>query len=251
MNSTIAQARKTALVTGGARRVGAAIVKTLHQAGYKVLIHCRHAQVEAEALARALNGLSPDSAMVVCGDLTEAGLADKLVNSVKKWTGRLDVLVNNASIFQRTDCLQESPEAWEALFAIHVRAPFVLSLACRTLLAKQQGCIINITDIHAERPLKGYAVYCQSKAALEMQTKSLALEFAPDIRVNAVAPGPTIWPEPPNELSAQDKQAIIAKTLLKREGDPLYVAQAVLALAQNAYMSGQIIKVDGGRSLIG
>ena len=150
----------------------------------------------------------------------------------------------------RTELTSFASNDWNVLFDIHVKAPFLLSLAARPLLAKQSGAIINITDIHAETPLKGYSVYCQSKAALEMQTKSLARELAPEIRVNAIAPGAIIWPEHSNTLNAETQEKIITKIPLKKHGAPEYVAKAVLALAANSYITGQILKVDGGRSLL-
>lgn len=249
MNLLNKQEAKVALVTGGARRIGAAIVRKLHQAGYRVLIHCHHALNEAHALAEELNNISLDTALVLQRDLTQEDTPKDLVQVIHDWAGRLDVLVNNASAFRRSDCTLNASAEWDELFAVNVKAPFMLSLACRPLLAMHRGVVINITDIHAERPLKMYAAYCQSKAALEMQTKALALEFAPEIRVNAVAPGPTIWPEKANSLTPDQKAKIINKTLLKQAGNPEYVALAVLALIENPYITGQLLKVDAGRSV--
>ncbi|KTC80774.1 pteridine reductase [Legionella cherrii] len=251
MNPTNKQEAKVALVTGGARRIGAATVKTLHAAGYKTIIHCHHSLQEAHSLAASLNEQRPNSAFVLQREITESCAAEEIITSIQDWTGRLDLLVNNASVFIRTEFTAFVETDWDALFNVHVKAPFLLSLAARPLLAKHSGAIINLTDTHAEKPLKGYSAYCQSKAALEMQTKSLAREFAPEIRVNAIAPGATAWPEHFNALTPERKEEIIAKTPLKKHGDPEYVAQAVLALAENPYITGQILKVDGGRSLIG
>ena len=243
------QAAKVALVTGGARRIGAAIVKKLHSAGYKIAIHCRYTFAEAQELAQQLNEQRPDSALVLQKELTEAHAAQDLVTAISAWAGQLHLLVNNASVFIRNDCHQTEEKNWELLFNANVKAPFLLSLAARPLLAKNSGAIINITDIHAEKPLAGYSVYCQTKAALEMQTKSLARELAPEIRVNAVAPGSIAWPENENSLSQEIQQKILAETPLKRHGNPEFIAQAVLALAENPFITGQIIQVDGGRSL--
>ncbi|WP_454784918.1 pteridine reductase [Legionella sp. WA2024007413] len=251
MNPTNKQEVKVALITGGARRTGAAIVKKLHSAGYKVIIHCHQSLTEAHALAAGLNEQRPYSAFVLQRELNEPGAAEEIMSTVQDWAGRLDLLVNNASVFLRTEFTAFSEIDWHALFNIHVKAPFLLSLAARPLLAKESGAIINVSDTHAEKPLKGYSVYCQSKAALEMQTKSLAREFAPEIRVNAVAPGATIWPEHSNILTQETQEKIIAKIPLKKQGDPEYIAQAILALAENPYITGQILKVDGGRSLLG
>jgi pteridine reductase len=235
--------KQVALVTGGARRIGAAIVKHLHRAGYTVIIHCYQALTEAHALAVTLNETRPDSAFVLQRELTNPNSPAEIMAAINDWTGRLDLLVNNASVFMRTD--------WDLLFNTNVKAPFLLSLAARPFLEKQAGAIINLTDIHAEKPLSGYSMYCQSKAALEMQTKSLALEFAPNIRVNAIAPGAAAWPEKSNSLTPEIQQKIIAKTLLKKPGTPEVIAQAVLALAENSFITGQILKVDGGRSVVG
>ncbi len=249
MNPINKQAAKVALVTGGARRIGAAIVKKLHGAGYNVAIHCRFALAEAQQLADQLNEQRPDSALVLQKELTEAQAAPDLMAAINGWAGQLHVLVNNASAFIRTDCHQNEEQNWDLLFNANVKAPFLLSLAARPLLAKHSGVIINITDIHAEKPLSGYSVYCQTKAALEMQTKSLARELAPEIRVNAVAPGSIAWPENENSLSLEIQQQIIAETPLKRHGAPEFIAQAVLALVENPFITGQIVRVDGGRSL--
>lgn len=251
MNPTNKQEAKVALVTGGARRIGAAIVKKLHAAGYKVVIHCRHTLTEAQTLASSLNKQRQDSALVLTKELTEPEAAQQLMSAISDWTGRLDLLVNNASIFLRSNGVDMGSADWDIVFNTNVKAPWLLSLAARPLLAAQLGAIINLTDIHAEKPLSGYAIYCQSKAALEMQTKSLAREFAPEIRVNAVAPGAIAWPEQANSLSLELQQQIIAKTPLKQHGKPEFIAQAVLALAENPFISGQILKVDGGRSLVG
>ncbi len=248
LNPRNKQEAKVALVTGGARRIGAAIVKHLHAAGYTVIIHCYQALTEAHALAVSLNEARPDSAFVLPRELTNPNSASEIMATINDWTGRLDLLVNNASVFIRTDC-EPSITDWDLLFNTNVKAPFLLSLAARPFLEKQAGAIINLTDIHAEKPLSGYSMYCQSKAALEMQTKSLALEFAPEIRVNAIAPGAAAWPEKTNRLTPEIQHKIIAKTLLKKHGSPEVIAQAVLALAENQFITGQVLKVDGGRSL--
>lgn len=195
----------------------------------------------------------------VLNDLKARGVEDILIASIDglkgfpdaitKWTGRLDLLVNNASIFMRDDSVTDHAQNWELLFTTNVKAPYLLSLAAQPLLAQYEGSIINISDTHAERALKEYSVYCQTKAALEMQTKSLAREFAPKIRVNAVAPGAIAWPEQANSLTPEMQEKIIAKTPLKQHGNPEYIAQAVLFFAENPFITGQILKVDGGRSI--
>lgn len=243
------QAEKVALVTGSARRVGAAIIQVLHKAGYKTAIHCYEALDEALSLAALLNQKRAESAHVFPCNLLEKGAATQLIADVSAWAKRLDVLVNNASLFIETRPEQIDDKVWHQLFMLNVQVPFVLSQAAKPWLAANTGVIVNITDIHAEKPLKNYAVYCQTKAALVMQTKALAKEFAPEVRVNAVAPGAVMWPEDENALSDAQKQAIIAKTPLRCHGHPRYIAAAVQALIDNPFITGQILAVDGGRSI--
>ncbi len=240
---------RVALVTGAARRIGAAIVQQLHQIGFKVAIHCHHSIIEAQLLVKFLNDIRSDSACILQADLSQPNEYQDLIKHVIQWSGKLDLLINNASIFKRTSMNATDLDDWQALFAVNVQAPFLLSLAAYPHLTLQQGSIINITDIHADKPLRGYSVYCQTKAALVMQTKSLAKEFAPTVRVNAIAPGAIIWPEKENTLNLKVREDIVANTLLKRHGDPSYIAQAVIALADNPFITGQILNVDGGRSI--
>lgn len=249
MNQPNKQEAQVALVTGGARRIGAAIVKKLHAGGYRMVIHCRSTLDEAHALAQELNQIRMDSAFVLQRELTAVNAAQEMISTVIEWAGRIDLLVNNASAFMRTDCTVFAVSDWDTLFDSNVKVPFALSVAAYPFLKKQRGCIINITDIHGERPLQGYAVYCQTKAALEMQTKALAKEFAPEVRVNAVAPGATIWPEHGNSLDESARQKIIAKTPLQTHGHPDFIADAVWALVGNSFITGQTLQVDGGRGL--
>lgn len=248
MNQLDTQEAKTALITGAAQRIGAAIARYLHQKGFKVIIHCHRSLNAAKKLSHELNQERCDSAFVIKQDLCAKNAAAKLIQNSLQCSGRLDVLVNNASVFIRTPLNGFDENSWNQLFACNVKAPFLLSLNARPYLAATKGVIINITDIHGQKPLKDYAVYCQSKAALTMQTQALAREFAPDIRINAVAPGAICWPEKDNELSLEQRQRIIDKTPLKKHGHPLYIAQAVFALIDNAFISGQVLPVDGGRS---
>ena len=249
MNHANTQVTRVALITGAGRRIGAAIAQTLHQAGFSVAIHCHHSRDDADLLCKTFNIKRSNSARVFCADLTQKSDNQALITHVVNWAGQIDLLVNNASIFTPTPIDAPDDTRWSALFSINVQAPFWLSLAAHPYLSSQQGAIINITDIHAEIPLKGYAEYCQTKAALTMQTKALACEFAPHVRVNAVAPGAIAWPEHENALSSLIQDKIIAKTLLKRHGDAEFVAQAVLALAENQFITGQTLRVDGGRLL--
>jgi pteridine reductase len=250
LNYTSKKDDKVALVTGSARRIGADIAKALHNAGFRVAIHCHQSLAEARALAQMLNNLRRDSACVFQEDLGRPAVGQKLISSVEAWSQRLDVLVNNASLFLQSNCLVFDSKAWQDLFTINVQKPFELSTAAYPLLAKTNGSIINITDIHAEKPLKGYAVYCQTKAALLMQTKALAREFAPRVRVNAVAPGAIAWPEKDNALTEEIQQKIIDNTPLGCHGKPAYIASAVLAFVENPFITGQFLNVDGGRSIV-
>ena len=249
MNHANKQAARVVIITGAARRIGASIAQYLHQAGFRVAIHCHKSQAAAVALAKNLNSHRPDSAVVLTADLMVKQATIKLIDDTLQWAGRLDLLVNNAAIFASTPLDPLDNDHWNTLFTTNVQAPFWLSQKAYPFLALQKGAIINITDIHADRPLKGYSVYCQSKAALTMQTKTLAREFAPNVRVNAIAPGAIVWPEHDNEISEALQQKIIARTPLKQHGNPAFIAEAVLAIAQNPFITGQSLCVDGGRSL--
>ena len=246
MNRDKTQDVRVALVTGAARRIGAAIAERLHQAGFNVVIHCHDSTQEADALAIKLNLLRANSACVLVADLSLKNQALALIKQAIDWQGRLDVLVNNASCFIKTSVGDVDEVVCDKLWITNVKAPLWLSEASYASLAKHQGSIINITDIHAEKPL---SVYSQTKAALKMQTEALAREYAPNIRVNAVAPGAIAWPEGENALSPDMQANIISKTLLKKHGEPKWIAEAVLSLVLNEFITGQTLRVDGGRSL--
>ncbi len=239
---------KVALVSGAARRIGAAIVKQLHAAGARVAIHYRGSAAEAQALADRLNAARDASAIAVQADLLDIDSLPRLVAGVVDWGGRLDVLVNNASSFYPTPPGDITIEHWHDLVGTNLKAPLFLSQAAIPELASHAGSIVNIVDIHADRPLKNHAVYGSAKAGLAMLTRSLAKDLAPRIRVNGVSPGAILWPE--NGMSDDLKQAIIGEIPLARSGDPDDVAGAVLYLVRDAdYVTGQIIAVDGGRSI--
>jgi len=250
LNPNKTQDVRVALVTGAARRIGAAIVERLHQAGFNVVIHCHQSKQDADALSKKLNQIRSNSACVLVADLSLKNNACTLIKQAIVWQGRLDILVNNASCFIKTPVGSIDEAAWDTLWVTNVKSPYWLSEAARACLAKHEGSIINITDIHAEKPLSDYAVYSQTKAALKMQTEALAREYAPEIRVNAVAPGAIAWPEGKNALSFEVQEKIISKTLLKKHGEPKWIAEAVLSLASNAFITGQTLRVDGGRSLV-
>lgn len=239
---------KTVLITGAAHRIGAETTRFLHQHGANIIIHYRNSREGALALQNELQAIRPDSVGLVQGDLLDSNTIDKLISQSLQQFGRLDVLINNASSFYPTAVGQISEDQWDDLIGTNMKAPFFLSQAAAPHLQPQQGCIINIVDIHAERPLKGYPVYSMAKAGLVMMTKALAGELGPDVRVNAIAPGAILWPE--HELDEAMQEKIISRTFLKRRGDPADIAQTALFLITTAtYMTGQILAVDGGRSL--
>jgi len=239
---------RVALITGAARRVGAVIARTLHARGMNVVLHYRSSGNEAEALREQLNAIRPHSAITCPCDLHQTQALDILIEQSAQAWGRLDALVNNASTFYPTPVGAITEAHWDDLVGSNLKAPLFLSQAAAPHLKKHRGCIINIADIHAGRPLKNYTVYSIAKAGLVMLTKSLARELGPEIRVNAVAPGAIMWPE--KELDEIVKQRIIAGTALKRQGEPGDVARAVLFLIRDAdYISGEVITVDGGRGL--
>jgi pteridine reductase len=239
---------KTALITGGARRVGAAIARRLHVAGANVLLHYRDSEADAARLESELNGRRPKSAAKVKAELLAPIAPRALVSAARDAFGRLDVLVNNASSFFPVEVGAIEASHWEELIGSNLRAPLFICQEAAPLLAEHDGCIVNIVDIHAERPLKGYPVYSVAKAGLAALTRSLAVELAPRVRVNAVAPGAIAWPED-GQFEPAERQRVIATTPLARIGAPEDVAQAVHFLACAPYVTGQVLAVDGGRSI--
>ncbi len=243
-------ATPVALVTGSSRRIGAAIARTLHAAGYDLALHARSPRPELDALAAELEAARAGSTLVLQAELGDFDRLPELVARTVGRFGRFDALVNNASSFHPTAIGTITPADWDALFASNARAPFFLAQAAAPHLKASGGAIVNLTDIYAERPLRQHSVYCMAKAALLMMTRSLALELAPDVRVNAVAPGAILWPEAPGTTAAQE--AMLARTPLGRTGTPAEVAEAVRWLLQDAtYSTGQVLHLDGGRLLVG
>jgi len=237
-----------ALVTGSARRIGACIVETLHARGCRVLIHYRASAIDAEALAERLNGLRPDSASLLSADLVDADGPATLAEAVAAETTRLDLLVNNASAFYPTVVGETSNRDWEVLMGSNLRGPYFLIQSMLPLLRRSHASIVNIVDVHSERPMRGHAVYCMAKAGLAMMTRALARELGPEIRVNGVSPGAILWPE--NEPDAALQEVILGRTALRRLGAPEDIADAVAFLGLDApYVTGQVLAVDGGRSL--
>ena len=240
--------KPVALITGAAKRVGAVIARTLHGAGYDVVLHHRKSATEASRVQAELEGNRPGSTLVLQAELSEFDRLPELVAQTVGRFGRLDALVNNASAFYPTPIGVTTPTMWDDLFAANARAPFFLTQAAVPHLKASRGAIVNLVDIYAEKPLKNHTVYVMAKAALAMMTMSLARELGPEIRVNGVAPGAVLWPD--QGKSDQEKAAQLEQTALKRMGRPEDVAEAVRWLLMDAhYTTGQIIRVDGGRAL--
>ncbi|MCP3848995.1 MAG: pteridine reductase [Gammaproteobacteria bacterium] len=236
------------LITGGAQRVGAMTTRLLHAAGANILLHYRHSRQAALELQAELNEQRDDSVVLIQADLLVTENLNSLVSQAGEQWGRLDILINNASSFYPTPMGSVTENDWDDLVGSNMKAPFFLSQAAAPYLEKQKGCIINIVDIHAQRPMQGHSVYNMAKAGLAMLVKTLAYELGPDIRVNGVAPGAIMWPT--QEMDDVSKQRIVSRTYLKRKGSAEDIAKAVLFLASNAgYVTGQVIAVDGGRSL--
>jgi pteridine reductase len=238
------------LITGGARRLGAAIARTLHDAGARVMIHHRHSGAAAAALAAELNAARPGSAATIGADLGDlAGLPGLVAGTIATF-GRLDVLVNNASTFYPTPIGSITAAMFDDLIGSNLRAPLFLTQAAAPELRRRGGLVLNLVDIHAFRPLKNHPVYSAAKAGLAMLTQSLARELAPEVRVNGIAPGPVMWPE--GEMDAELKARILERTALKRIGSPEDIARAALFFVRDApYVTGQILPVDGGRTVGG
>jgi len=239
---------RAVLITGGARRVGAASVRALHGAGANLLVHYRSTSDAAIALADELNRLRPGSVAIHGADLLEQSAPEALVAATLRAFGRLDLLINNASTFYPTPIGSITFEQWDDLIGSNFKAPLFLSQAAAPSLRASRGLIINIVDVHGLRPLKGHPLYSAAKAGLAMLTRSLARELGPEIRVNGIAPGPVLWPE--KDMDEALKKEIVGKTALQRYGTPQDIARTVLFLAKDApYITGQIIAVDGGRSI--
>jgi pteridine reductase len=236
------------LVTGGSKRIGATIVRTLHQAGANVAVHYRSSGTQANELSAELNASRENSCITLQADLTDLDAIDGMVASLTESCGRLDALVNNASSFYPTPLGSITLADWDDLIGSNLKAPLFLSQAVLPLLRASHGTIINLVDIHAERPLRDHVVYGPAKAGLAMLTRSLARDLGPDVRVNGVSPGAILWPD--EDISDKAKASIVKQVPLKRSGEPADIARTVLFLLRDApYITGQIIAVDGGRSI--
>jgi pteridine reductase len=244
------KSNKVVLITGGAKRVGAAICRQLHAEGFNLMIHYRSSVNEANALKAELNLQRPESAAIIQADLLDLSVLPNLISKTIAQFGRLDVLINNASTYYPTELGQLDESKWHDLVGSNLKAPMFLSQAAASELKKWHGCIVNITDMHIERPKKGYIIYSVAKAGLVTLTKSLAHELSPNVRVNAVAPGPVQWPENDPNFDELYRQRVVNQTLLKRVGEAEDVAKAVKFLVNDApFITGHILAVDGGRSL--
>ncbi len=241
---------KVILITGGAKRVGAAICRRLHAQGARLIVHYRSSFEEAKRLHDELNQQRADSVALVQANLLDIALFPELVKKAVNRFGQLDVLVNNASSFFPTLLPQCTLEDWNDLVGSNLQAPLFLTQAMAPYLKAQRGCVVNIVDIHAERPLKNYVIYNAAKGGLLALTKSLAVEMVPEVRVNGVSPGPILWPQDGEWADEAAREQIIVSTLLKRCGEPDDIAKTVQFLIADApYITGQIIAVDGGRSI--
>ena len=242
-------AGKSVLVTGGARRIGAAICAHLHQLGANVIVHCARSLETAQALATQLETRRADSAYVVQGELGSRDIAERIAEEIGERSQRLDLLDNNASSFFPTPVGDIGEAEWANLVDSNLKGPLFLSQALYPLLASAEGSVVNIADIYAFRPLRGHAVYNVAKAGNVMLTQTLALEFAPRVRVNGIAPGAILWPES-DSADAESLSARVAAIPLQRKGEPDDIAAAVAYLASAGYVTGQVLAVDGGRSLL-
>jgi pteridine reductase len=242
-------AGKTALVTGAANRIGAQIARTLHQNGANLIIHYRESLANAEALARQLNAQRSNSACCLQTELSNIDAIETISQQAAQAFGGLDILINNASSFYPTPLGAMTEQDWDNLIGSNFKAPLFLSQACYPYLLATNGAIINMLDIYASLPLKNHSLYCCAKAANAMLVKSMALEMAPKVRVNGIAPGAILWPENSDASQTQQQKAILAKIPLQKRGSPDSIVQAVMFLLTNEYITGEVIRIDGGRLL--
>jgi pteridine reductase len=239
---------RVVFITGAAKRVGAALARGFHAEGCRIVVHSHRSRVEAEALCTEFNAQRPDSALACSADLLDVAKFPSLISQAIDRFGRLDVLINNASTFYPTPMGSIQPSAWDDLIGTNLKAPLFLSQAAAPALKAAHGLIINLIDIHSLRPLPNHPVYSTAKAGLAMLTRSLARELSPEVRVNGISPGPILWPEGGIDAGLQNE--IIAKTLLKRSGSPEDLVRTAIFFARDAtYVTGQILAVDGGRSV--
>jgi len=243
-------ADKVALITGGARRIGAEITIQLHAAGYTTVIHYQTSQQHADSLVEILNQHRAASACALSADLSDQSAVATLAQTVLDKYGRIDLLVNNASVYEPGSFDAITTDNWQQTIDINLRAPVLLAQSLISPLRQHRGCVINLLDVYSERPLKNYLTYSISKAALMMATRGMALELAPEVRVNGISPGSILWPEDAAEMSPLEQSEMLKHIPLGKLGNKEDIAASVLYLAEAQYITGQIITVDGGRSLI-
>ncbi|NMH58769.1 pteridine reductase [Alteromonas ponticola] len=236
-----------ALITGAAKRIGKTMATSLHEAGYRVIVHYHASSDAAATLKTQLNAKRADSAEIMQADLCNVKEVESMATQALACFGKVDVLINNASAFYPTPLGEINQTVWDELIGSNVKGALFLAQALKATLQHQNGCIINLTDMHIDRPLPAYSVYCLAKSALSSLTRSLATELAPAVRVNAIAPGPILWPE--REMSSDEKAQLINTVPLKRLGTPEAIANAMQFLIQADYITGQTLYVDGGRSV--
>ena len=245
----MSQTSPVALITGAGRRIGAHVTRALHKAGHRVIVHYHRSADDADALVRELNLARSDSALALSADLCDIEQINSLAQRALAHWQRIDVLINNASSFYPTPMGTATAAQWDDLMGSNLKAPFFLAQALAEPLRQARGCIVNMVDIYAERPLKDYPIYSAAKAGHVMLTKALARELAPDVRVNAVAPGAILWPEQDGPQADENRQSILQRVPMKRSGEPADIANTVLFLISHSpYITGQTITVDGGRS---
>ena len=246
----MSQTSPVALITGAGRRIGAHVARALHAAGHRVIVHYHRSADDANTLVGELNDTRPDSALALSADLADITQLNTLAQRASAHWQRIDVLINNASSFYPTPLGTADVAQWDDLMGSNLKAPFFLAQALMEPLRRAQGCIVNMVDIYAQRPLKDHPIYAAAKAGHVMLTKALALELAPDVRVNAVAPGAILWPEQEGPLAEDNRQSILQRVPMKRRGEPEDIASTILFLISGSpYITGQIITVDGGRSI--
>lgn len=242
-------AGKSALITGAANRIGAQLARTLHDNGANLIIHYRHSEAAALSLTDKLNTLRADSTVTLQADLGDLDALTTLAQNAADAFGKLDILINNASSFYPTRIGEINQQHWQDLMSSNFQAPLFLSQACYPSLRDSRGIIINMLDVYASVPLKNHSLYCCAKAASQMLVKSLALELAPEVRVNGIAPGAILWPEQSDAANTDAQQTILKQIPLGRTGSPESIAQTALFLINNDYLTGEVIRVDGGRLL--
>lgn len=249
MMDAVALEGKVALITGGARRIGAHVAETLHQQGMNLALHYRSSPADAERLRRRLHERRGGSVQLLEADLADPEVPARLVQQTVSHYGRLDVLINNASTFYPTPLGETTPEQFDDLVGINLRAPYFMVQAARPHLEESRGCVINMADIYAERPMPSFPLYCAAKAGVVSLTRSLARALGPHVRVNAVAPGAILWPEGEGDDAARER--LVKRTPLKRTGEAEEVARAILFLVRDAtFTTGQVLAIDGGRSVV-